>query len=811
MKRILFGAFIIFILSFQIVLAADVAVSTDKNEYVIGDTVYVSSSFSLAENETVSSATIVLRIEQDGALIKESSASGTSASYQWVSDRTGVVDIKATYSWDGQSKTAQTSVSIKPKSISGALTGIKDLYYPAEQSEARITVTDQSGKVVTDASIVGSLLKDGKSTKSLYFSYSALCDCYKGWVWVDEGYQGTYTLNASVSKSGYDSVSLTKSFEVVKPSLVLTLSTDKSTYYPNEKIKITITSKDKDGNAVDAYLSGDVRDEKGFLIENLYPWKEGGAFIEDHYIKSDELGKTLNISVKGTYKEQTDAKFVMVSVTQIGLMVEAFLDKTVIKPGDYLTGKVEVKDRDGNIIPDAWVDATLTDPNGMQSKYFSTTYKDGYYVLDAKQQKVNEWQMAGDYKLKIKVEKSGEKKEIEKTIKIEKDKLGVRIELDKTSYKPGDRIYLKVLLTDPLGNVVQDGWVSGEVFPLSTETRQIEGWPEASKICRMYLSPEGPLYYQGQFIQKYFVDEVYLNDQCPLGTYVLRLKAGKSGYEEVLIEKQFEVILMKLMMEIGTNVISEVDSAQINIYAELKDENGNIPKDISIKGYFHPTEEQGCIKEIGLYFDDKAKRYTTTVSVFKGRSEYASTAGKYKEGECPEGKYNLELQASHRSYSTVNVTQTIEIKYKEGYQYSELTPIVVPEPVCKVVSCGQDCFQKVCGQENLCPVTINKECVVKCRELKNETQTSVESCVKNCEKRECTSGGSSEQEMMKKLEDIQKGVNETNEGVAIIQQMIRAIWDFFRSVFGLPTMTERGVIVVNETSSQIPRVIPNIP
>lgn len=780
MKRVLIALFA-FLLSVNLAFAATASVSTDKSEYTVGDTVAVSSAITAGVNETISNATITIRIEQAGSLIKETTASGSSASYNWVSDKTGTIDIKSTATFSGQTKTAQTSVSIKAKAASvltAALTGIKDQYYPAEQSEARVTVTDETGKVVTGASVSASLLQSGLSKKSIYFSYSTLCDCYKGWVWIDEGYLGTYTLNITAKKTGYTSALLSKSFEVVKPTLILTVSTEKSSYYPDEKITIIINSRDKDGNNVDTDLSGEIRDENGFLIENLYPWKDTGlnAYKEDHFVSSKEVGKTLKITINGNYKEQKDSKSVLVSVTQIGLMVEAFIDQTTLKPEDYLTGKIEVKDKEGKIISDAWVDATLYDPNGNQAHYITATYKDGFYILDKK--KINEGQMAGDYKLKIKVTKAGDKKEIEKIIKIEKNKIGVNIEFDQAVYKPGDRVYLKILVTDPQGNVMQNAWVSGEIFPLSTETRIPEGYPSAPQVCRIYLSPEGPIYYQGGFIQKYFVDEVYINDWCPIGKYVLRLKVGKSGYEDVTIEKEFEVVLLKLLMETGTSIISEVNSAKINIYAELKDESGKMLRDVDVKGYLHPTFEKGCIKEVRMYFDDMTKRYMAT--------QYIDNK------ECLEGKYNLELTASHQSYSPVNTTSIIEIKYKEGYEYRELTPAVIPEAACRVISCGPDCFQKTCEREQPCKVVLNEGCLVKCKELKEGKD--IGDCVKGCEKRECAQTGSSENEMMKKLEDIQKGVEETKKEVNVIGNIIRSIWNFFRSIFGLPAITEAGTL-----------------
>ncbi len=780
MKRLLLTIFITFLLSIQIASAAELTISTDKTEYFVGETVSISSTLSPVENETISNATITITIEQESSFIVDSINAGTSASYEWVTDRTGSIDIKADAAWDNESTSTQTSISVNVKALNAVLTGIGDQYYPAEYPEARITVTDENGNVVTDASITAYLLHNEESMKYIHFSYSALCDCYKGWIWIEEGYQGTYTLNISISKTDYDSVSLTKSFEVTKPSLVLSLSTDKSSYYPDEKILITINAEDEHGNPVDAYLSGEIRDENGFLVENLYPWKDGDVYKEDYYVRLEDVGKTVTITVNGEWKEQEDSKSVTVELSPIGLMVEVFLDSTTLKPGDYLTGKIEVKDKEGNIISDAWVDATLYDPNRVHAFYLSTDYNDGYYVLEKK--KIDEWQMAGEYTLKVKVEKSGDKKEIEKTIKIEKNELGVKVELDKASYKPGDRIYLKILVTDPQGNVVQDAWVSGEIFPLTTETRQPEEWHESPQICRMYISPEGPVYYQGEFIQKYFVDEVYINDWCPIDTYVLRLKVGKGGYEDVEIEEEFEVVLMKLLMETGTKIVSEEYSAKINVYAELRDENGKIVRDVKVRGYLHPTEEKGCIKRVDLHFDDRTGRHTTTLYINKD--------------ECPEGKYNLELEAKHPSYSPVNTTHIIEIKYKEGYEYRDLTPIVVRAPVCRVVSCGPDCFQKICERENPCTITIDKDCMVECRKLLEEglNAEAVSKCVKGCERQECAPGGSSEQEMMKKLEEIHKEVRETKEKVGVVQRMINSIWNFLRSIFNMPPITEEGII-----------------
>jgi hypothetical protein len=142
------------------------------------------------------------------------------------------------------------------------------------------------------------------------------------------------------------------------------------------------------------------------------------------------------------------------------------------------------------------------------------------------------------------------------------------VSFDQSSYAPGDRIYVKVLVTYPNGSIVGDANVGGEIFQMSQEeapstltgsaaevlariTAAASTVGGESTICRMYLYFEGPIYYKAGWIQKYYIDDSYIPSNCLTGKYVLRLTVSRQGYTETKIEKEFDVALSKLFMETG--------------------------------------------------------------------------------------------------------------------------------------------------------------------------------------------------------------------------------------------------------------------
>ncbi|HLE07071.1 MAG TPA: hypothetical protein VI933_00435 [archaeon] len=675
-----------------------------------------------------------------------------------------------------------TTTTTTAKQLTADLTGVKEKTFPQESMELKLTVKDETGKLVTDASVSGTIKKDGVVKNYLYPSYSYLCDCYKATAWLSESYLGDYTIEMKASKTNYPSVSLTKTFTVEKPTLKITAKPEKEIYYGNDKISFIITATDQNGNKIQPSWTADIRDETGALVQIAYPYASGDEYRYDYYAKVEDVGKTLTFNAKVKWKEQEASASASVTIQKRAISADIALEKTDLKAGDYIRGKIKVIDQSGVELKDAYVEAQLVSPEGTQVQFFTTTYSNGVYEFD--QRKIEDWYSSGEYKLKVKVEKYPDKITFEKVLKITRDKITIKIEFDKTSYKPGDRMFLKMLVTSPTGEVLPDAYVNGEVFPLSQETRELPGdyppYVSSIKQCKQYANPQGPIFYQGQFIQKYFIDEIWLQETCPVGTYVLRLKVGAKGYEEVSIEKEFQVVLQKINIESGARVKSVSNGADIQLYAELTDELGKAAdQNVKLSGYLHPLDAQGCVKKTEYYWDYNTKRYNS--------NQFISLP------DCPEGKYVLELSAQSPRYAASNSTQILEVKYEKGYEYREFRPTPIEgDEFCQAVSCGPGCFQKSCSVPT-CTKIFDKECISKCKTISSGVGIDVvENCLKTCEKEQCGPQQSSQDEMLQKLEQIRKEISETKEisretgqQVNTVEKLLRSIITFIARLLGL--------------------------
>ena len=701
--------------------------------------------------------------------------------------------------------TVTTTTTALPLQLSASISLPKKTYYPAESFEPRVTVKDLEGKIVIDATVGGNLTY-GTKYISLSFYWSTLCDCYKAWYWFNEGtLPNDYTLTVSASRSGYQSATATSTFSLIKPTLQMTMSTDKTEYNPGDSIKATAEVKDSLGNTItNAYVTGEIRDVgTGALVTIIYPWLKENVYYYEYYLGSESLGKSYTISMSVSWKEQVVSASKTVSVTKRGLNADVALEKNVLIPGDTLQGKIKVFDKDGNLITDAKIDIQLKDSSGNPKQWLSAVYKDGFYEI--KPWKIEDWIQTGTYTLDVRVEKGFESTTLTKTIEITKEKLNVQVMLDQTGYAPGNRIYIKILVTYPNGSIAPNAYIGGEIFPLTQEvisqTTGITGKAmlisagavavpigEPTYVCRVYISPEGPLYYKGEYIQRYYIDDAYIPEGCPTGKYALRLKISASGYADTEFTKEFDVVLYKLLLETGFKIYNKPGANELSIYAEVKDEQGRVVPYVKIQGYFHPFEEsvEGCIQRVYLGYDEFTKRYTTQVFL-----------DKYK---CPAGKYLLEITASQPSYETATVEQAVEINYAEGFEYNVVVPSAIGAPVCREVSCGPNCVNKICetqrSPEECYEEVSDKECVKSCTDRATTTEQAVskgeavefnvKECIKYCAKKVPCKGSTvarpQSQEMLDKLEQIHAEVIETRKQVNVVEQLIRAIADFINSI-----------------------------
>ncbi|MFA4820108.1 MAG: hypothetical protein WC613_04080 [Candidatus Aenigmatarchaeota archaeon] len=778
-------------------------------------------------NFSFGNATYQAAISGNAASYTLSALEGNYSAYFRCWDAAGNVGTGAT----------ATVTSSKPQ-MSVSISLPKTTYYPTDNFEPRITIRDASGNFVVDASLKSNIT--GPKKYSPYFYYSALCDCYKGSQWFDEGTLiGGYALTVTASHPSYRSAIATVSFSVVKPSLQMTVSTDKTEYNPGDSIKITAQIKDGLGNAItDGSVKAEIRDaDTGSLITTPHPQIKDNIYYYEYYVGSESLGKRYTISISVKWKEQSASDSRIVLITKREINADVFLEKDVFIPGDVLQGKVKVFDKNGNIIKDAKVNAEIKGSSyekpGAAGKagptmfrWLSSTYKDGFYEIE--KWDIDEWTLEGNYTLSVKIDVGGlEAITLEKKIGITKEKLNIQVFLDQTSYSPGDRVYVKILVTYANGSVVPNAYVSGEIFPLIQEiinqtagitgaailvspNARIVGEPTA--FCRVYItSLQGPLYYKGEYIQKTYIDDVYIPNDCPAGKYALRARVGVSGYAETEVTKEFDVALHKLLLETGIKINSRPDTVDVAMYAEVKDDQGTAVPYANIRGYLHPSEItekekiEECTKNIYFEYNAFTKRYISKFFL-----------GKY---ECPAGKYLIGIITSQPSYESASVEQAVEINYSESSEYNIVVSPAIGVPVCKEVSCGTNCVNRICetptpSQECYTEVS-DKDCVRNCVDgaatiekeaatIKAEaamTQASkargveigVPDCVENCVKKIPCRGSNvtqpESQDMLAKLDAIQTEIKETHaevietrKQVDMLGQWIKAIVDFINSL-----------------------------
>lgn len=754
------------------------------------------------------------------SLIKDSqnftaSYSGGSVSYTFTTLAEGTYAMRfectdaAGNSGAGQSATISVE---KPKMII-EITTEKSAYYPQENIEPRAKVTDASGKIIADAAIKGNMSLDNK-TYSLHFFYSSLCDCYKSPYGLSESMLvGKYTIAAEASKTDYQKATASKTFDLVKPTIsTFTVQADKSEYSPGESMQLAITMKDSLGNYIkDASVTGEIRDANtGSLVNLIYPNKKGDTYIYTYWLGSESLDKSYKISVSTKWKEQKAEASTTISVLKKGLNADVVFEKNVLSPGDYLRGKIKVYDKTGSIVKDASVSLEIVSPKVSVTKHLMAEFKDDVYEIE--KWRVDDWMESGEYTAKIQIKSGQEIISKEKPFTVSKKKLNVEIFLDQTSYKPDERMYIKVLVTDPNNTVISDAHVSGEVFPLLKEETPITGAVTEIKgelvqdihLCRLYPNFLKPLFYKGEFLQKYYIDTLYIPTYCPTGKYMLKLKVSMQGYDETEVIKEFDIALAKLFIEAGARVDSRQDSADIRIYAEVKDERGGILEFAVVEGAIRPSGELlGCIKRVDLYYDSFAKRYYGDLYVNKH--------------ECQQGVYNLQLEASKPSYEPAEVVQEIKIQYISG---SEFITVVAPgtsPAVCRETPCGPNCIQNVCEpvarSEECFELKTNKDCIESCtRSLSEFEKTAgaidLKACINSCAVKVLCKGyglpAASIEEMTKKLGELRKEIEQTKEEAGYLKQLLLAIIDFINSV--LSRYTDEQIIIAVPAENEIIKV-----
>ncbi len=709
----------------------------------------------------------------------------------------------------GKGTTTTVAVAKQPLQITISLP--KTTFYPAENLEPKVTVTDASGKIITDATVKSNIT--GPKTYYPYFFYSTLCDCYKSFHWLGEDVLvGDYTLYFEASHPDHKSAVSTASFKVTKPTIqTFTITTDKTEYYAGDYIISTVTAKDSFGNAIkNLYITGELRDaDTGKLVGPIYFSSSEDVYTYKYYLGSDSLGKSYKISADTTWKEQKSNASTTVTVTKRGLNADVVLEKNVFSPGDSLKGRIKVYDKDGNVIKDASVSVNVKDTQGFVSRYLTATFKEGVYEIES--WKIEDWMSVGKYTLDIKVSKYPEEITSEKSIEITKQKLNVEVTLDRTSYKPADNMHIKILVTYPNGTIAKDAWVSEEIFPLTAEPYVTGKEPFRTTLCRVYESPISPIYYKGEFIQKYFLDSVYMPTDCPTGKYVLKVKVGDKSYADTEVLKEFDVALAKLFIETGFHVDSQGDSVKLLIYAEVKDENGNPIEFATVDGELRPAEEfKGCVKQFNLYYDKFRSRYVG--------DQFLS---KY---DCTEGSYIIQLKASSMSYETADVVQGVSIQYEKGYEYKAYVPATpYVESACREVSCGPNCVQKICEaitEPRECFNLVTDEaCVKSCQENveKSEEETSktsaitgqatattvdLKECIEKCTMKVPCQGAAVPvvpvELMINKLDEIKQAVEKTQEDVGALKQILLFIIDFVNSILSKYLGQEQAITIPSE-------------
>ncbi len=325
-------------------------------------------------------------------------------------------------------KGVEVTVKSERKTLSLTLTFNKETFYPLENFEPRVKVSDAEGTMITDA-VVNGVLAHSAGANPISFFYSSLCDCYKAYLWLGESYvPGQYTLSVNANGTYYKTGSAEKSFLLVKPSLKMTLDTDKSECNPGDSTRISARVTDAEGNSINnAQVSGDIRDAAtGGLISSIYPSYKDGAYVYDYYVGPESLGKSLRIYAESVWKEQRANATAIVAVTKRGLNGDVTFEKDVLAPGDTLRGKIKVFDKNGVTVADAYVvvemsslastSGTSTSDTGakpitiMPVRTLYTTYRDGFYYID--DFRIDEWMAKGKYEIKIKISRKDEAIEI---------------------------------------------------------------------------------------------------------------------------------------------------------------------------------------------------------------------------------------------------------------------------------------------------------------------------------------------------------------------------------------------------------------
>ena len=211
------------------------SVSTNKSSYYVGDTTTVTCTLMDSDGSVMSGVSI-----SDGSTSATTNSSGV-ATFTYSNTASG--SVSKTFSYSGSSKyesaSGKASWTVSKYNTTLTVSSDKSSYYVDDTATVTVTLKDSNGSVISGVSVSdGTTSKTTSSSGVATFTY---LNSSSGSVSKSYSFSATSKYNASSGKV---------SWSVSKYDTVLSVTSDKSSYYVDDTATVSVTLKTSTGVAI---------------------------------------------------------------------------------------------------------------------------------------------------------------------------------------------------------------------------------------------------------------------------------------------------------------------------------------------------------------------------------------------------------------------------------------------------------------------------------------------------------------------------------------------------------------------------------
>ena len=359
-------------------------VATDKAGYTSGDSMVVTVMLKDEEGNTVSGETLTAEaVKVANATLSGSWSDKGNGTYRatWTATMAGS-GLKATLKlvdWARASESGTYSVAAgKAVQANSAITTDKTAYMAGDSIKISVSLRDAdknavSGVVLADEVAVANATLKSVWTDNKDGTYSATYTAAKA----GSGLKATLKLAdwARASESGTYSVAAGK---VVQANSAIT--TDKTAYMAGDSIKISVSLRDADKNAVSGVVLADEVAVANATLKSVWTDNKDGTYSATYTAAKAGSGLKATLKLAGWARASESGTYSVAAGKVVQINSTITTDKTAYMAGDSIKISVSLKDADNNAVSGVTLSAEVVTVVNARLTGSWTDNKDGTYT-----------------------------------------------------------------------------------------------------------------------------------------------------------------------------------------------------------------------------------------------------------------------------------------------------------------------------------------------------------------------------------------------------------------------------------------------